>query len=32
MKTPEKVHKNISCEMQLASLKPINVFQEGTKK
>jgi len=26
MKTPEEVHKKTSCEMQLASLKPVNVF------
>ena len=26
MKTPEEVHKKTSCEMQLASLEPVNVF------
>ena len=26
MKTPEEVHKKTSCETQLASLKPVNVF------
>lgn len=26
MKTPEEVHKKTSCEAQLASLKPVNVF------
>ena len=26
MKTPEQVHKKTSCETQLASLKPVNVF------
>jgi len=26
MKTPEEVHKKTSCNMQLASLKPVNVF------
>lgn len=26
MRTPEEVHKKTSCEVQLASLKPVNVF------
>jgi transposase InsO family protein len=26
MRTPEEVHKKTSCEMQLASLKPVNAF------
>lgn len=26
MRTPEEVHKKTSCEMQLASLNPVNVF------
>lgn len=26
MRTPEEVHKKTSCETQLASLKPVNVF------
>ena len=26
MKTPEEVHRKTSCETQLASLKPVNVF------
>lgn len=26
MKTPEEVHRNTSCERQLACLKPVNVF------
>ena len=26
MRTPEKVHKKASCETQLASFKPVNVF------
>jgi hypothetical protein len=28
MKTPEEVHKKASCDTQLASLKPVNVFQD----
>ena len=30
MKTPEEVHKKTSCNLQLASLNPVNVFKDGT--